>query len=282
MTAPRARVALPSAGRLRDGSIALLEHAGYEVGGFRGSGSRAAVGEIEFIEMRPRDAAAWLAAGRIDAAFLSTDIALEDDLGHLPSVGLGFARSDLVVASRDDDGRTAVADLAGATVATHLPHATGQWFDAQGVDVTVVAMGGALEGVCAAGLADAIVDLRATGTSLAQHRLRVLGEMAECEALFVHHEVNVLDEVVLRLEAALAGGRHRYVMLHMAPDRVQQLTGIFTGLASPTILPLAGRDNLVAVHLVVETDAFWDRLGDLRRLGASGIVALPPDAVLIE
>jgi len=74
--------------------------------------------------------------------------------------------------SRDDDGRSTASDLEGAVVATHLPVATAAWFEAQGIGVTVVSMGGALEGVCAAGLADAIVDLRETGTSLSQNRLR--------------------------------------------------------------------------------------------------------------
>lgn len=274
-----ARVALPSSGRLRDGAVELLTHAGYDVGSLRGTGARAELGGVELIEMRPRDAAAWLAAGRVDAAFVSTDIVLEDDLSHLPAVPLGFAQSELVVASRDDDGRTTAADLSGATVATHLPNATAAWFERQGIEVTVVAMGGALEGVCAAGLADAIVDLRATGTSLAQNRLRVLAEIARCEALFAY-DGEALGELVLRLEAALAGRARRYVMLHLPPSRLDALTDIFTGLASPTVLPLTGRDDLVAVHLVVETDAFWARLHDLRRLGATGIVALPPDAVV--
>jgi ATP phosphoribosyltransferase len=100
------RVGLPSRGRLRDEVISLLDHAGFSVSAFRGADARATVEGIEFIEMRPRDAAAWLAAGRLTAAFISTDIALEYDLGDWPSADLGFAKSDLVLAARDDD-RTA-------------------------------------------------------------------------------------------------------------------------------------------------------------------------------
>lgn len=275
-----ARIAVPSRGRLRDGVVALMEHAGFRTSAFRGTGARATVEGLEFIEMRPRDAAAWLAAGRIDAAFLSTDIVLEDGLHHLEAIPLGMARSDLVVASRDDDGRTSAADLSGAVVATHLPHATGAWFAEQGVEVTVVAMGGALEGVCAAGLADAIVDLRETGTSLSQNRLRVLAEIARCEALFVHDGAEGLEDIALRLHAALDAGRHRYVMLHLPPAQVEHLAALFPGLASPTVLPLSGRTDLVAVHLVVEAGALWARLSEIRRIGGSGIVALPPDALL--
>lgn len=275
-----ARIAVPSQGRLRDGVVALLDHAGFRTSALRGTGARTTIGDIEFIEMRPRDAASWLAAGRIDAAFLSTDLVLEEGLGRLSAMPLGLSRSALVVASRDDDGRESASDLAGAVVATHLPAATSAWFQEHQIEVTVVAMGGALEGVCAAGLADAIADLRETGTSLSQNRLRVLAEIVPCEALFVHTENPKLDDVSLRLRAAMDAARHRYVMLHLPPSGIEALTALFPGLAAPTVLPLAGRDDLVAVHLVVEAAALWERLGEVRAIGGSGIVALPPDALL--
>lgn len=272
------RVAVPSGGRLRDSVLMLLDHAGFATSGFRGAGATATIEGIEFIEMRPRDAGSWLAAGRLNAAFISTDIVLEEQLHKLHRTRLGFVRSDLVVASRDDDGRTSAQDLHGATVATHLPGATSRWFEAQGIDVQVVTMGGALEGVCAAGLADAIADLHETGTSLAQNRMRVIANIERCEAEFV--VVNELGDLQVRLQAALEARKHRYVMLHLPPDRINSLAEIFPGLAAPTVLPLAGRDDLVAVHLVVEADALFKRLTDLQLLGASGIVALPPDALL--
>lgn len=275
------RVAVPSKGRLRDECLALLSSAGYATSMLHGGGSIAAADGLEFIEMRPRDAAAALAAGQLAAAFLATDIVAEHDLAELRALPLGFSRSDLVLASRDDDGRTGVADLAGGIVATHLPRTTERFFAMKGVDVTVVPMGGSLEGVCAAGLADAIVDLRETGTSLMTNRLRVLEVLTACEALFVRRDGTAgLDDMTLRLDAVLTARRHRYVMLHVSRDRLDDLRTVFSGLASPTVLPLAGREDLVAVHFVVSADELWDRLGDLRALGATGIVALQPQALL--
>ena len=277
-----ARVAVPSKGRLRDEVLALLKAAGYPTAMLHGAGSIAAVHNLEVIEMRPRDAAAALAAEQLDAAFLATDIVAEHGLEHLSALPLGFSRSDLVVASRDDDGRTGVGDLQGSVVATHLPEVTRRFFADKGVDVTVLEMGGSLEGVCAAGLADAIVDLRETGTSLMTNRLRVLEVITGCQALFVRRNggTAALDDLSLRLDAVLAARRHRYVMLHIARSRLEDLRGMFPGLASPTVLPLAGRDDLVAVHFVVTASELWERLGDLRTLGATGIVALQPQALL--
>ena len=274
------RVAVPSGGRLRDGVLGLLQHAGYPTGAFRGATTRANIEGLEFLEMRPRDAGAWLAAGRVEAAFVSSDIVLEEELEDRPALPLGLARSDLVIASREDDGRTEAADLAGGVVATHLPRSTRRWFRQKDIDVTVVAMGGALEGVCAAGLADGIADLRETGTSLQQNGLRVLAEIASCQAVFVHSPCPALDDLVLRLGAAIDARRHRYVMLHLPPGQVEELGRLFPGLASPTVLPLAGRQDIVDVHLVADVESIWSSLGELRAVGATGIVAIEPDGLL--
>ncbi|HEY8341100.1 MAG TPA: ATP phosphoribosyltransferase [Egibacteraceae bacterium] len=277
----RVRVGVPSRGRLREQCLTLLAQAGFPTGMLHGGGSIAALDGMELIEMRPRDAAAALAAESLDAAVLATDIVMEHQLEDLPSLPLGFSRSDLVLASRDDDGRQSAADLAGGVVATHLPELTKRYFAEAGVDVTVVSMGGSLEGVCAAGLADAIVDLRETGTSLRANRLRVLEVLRSCQAEFVWRRPSpVLDDLTLRLQAVLSARAHRYVMLHIPRERLESLRQVFPGLAAPTVLPLAGREDLVAVHFVVEDSALWTRLSELRALGATGIVALQPGALL--
>lgn len=280
------RIAIPSKGRLRESVLDVLRRAGYRTSAFRGANASAEIEGIEFIEMRPRDAAAWLGAGRLDAAFISTDMALENEIEDYPTLELGFARSDMVVACRNDAPYNSAADLAGKTVATHLPIWTRRWFDGLGVDVNIVSMGGSLEGICARGMADAIVDLRETGGSLARNSLHAIDEIVSCQAVFSMAETAdpdvsaALSAMVLRIGAADTATKRQYLVLHIHPDKVDQLGTVFPGLAAPTILPLAGRDDLVAIHLVVRKDDLWAKLPTLRQLGASGIVALPTDAIL--
>jgi ATP phosphoribosyltransferase len=132
----------------------------------------------------------------VDGAFISTDIALEDRLEQLATIPLGVALSELVVASRDDDGRASVDDLAGAVVATHMPRVTSAWFEARGVATTVVTMGGALEGVCAAGMADAIVDPpRNWYPALSQNRLRVLATITNCQGAVSSSETTPVSKI---------------------------------------------------------------------------------------
>lgn len=278
-----ARIAVPSKGRLRDRVFDLLRGAGYNLRRLGTDNAALLVEGIEFIEMRPRDAAAWLRARRLDAAFISTDTALEEGIDDWPAVDLGFARSDLVLACRTDAPYATAGDLAGRTVATHLPNWTRRWFDEKGIDIDVVAMGGSLEGICARGLADAIVDLRETGNSLWRNSLHVIEEGPACQAVFAHppdQDNHEIDALLLRMEAARTARSRQYLMMHIPPDRVADLEGIFPGLAAPTLLPLAGRNDLVAVHLVVEQERLWAHLPALRALGATGIVALPTDAIL--
>lgn len=276
------RIAVPSKGRLRESVLDVLRRAGYNTSAFRGSNASAVIEDIEFIEMRPRDAAAWLSAGRLDAAFISTDTALENEVEDLPTVELGFSRSDMIVACRNDAPFTSASDLVGKTVATHLPKWTKRWFDSKGIEVEVVSMGGSLEGICARGMADAIVDLRETGGSLQRNRLRVLEDGHACQAIFSWPEQpnEQIDGLLLRLEAALEARSTQYVMLHLPNDKVDELGSVFPGLAAPTVLPLAGRDDLVAAHIVVQRANLWSKLGELRAMGATGIVALPTDAIL--
>lgn len=280
-----ARIAVPSSGRLRESVLDLLAHAGYSRRAFDSMNTSAVVEGIEFVEMRPRDAAAWLAEGKLDAAFISTDTALENELEDWPSMDLRFSRSDLVVACREDATITSLGDLDGATIATHLPRWTERWMEREGVSAHVVFMGGSLEGVCARGMADAIVDLRETGGSLQRNRLRVLAEGEHCQAIFGWSPApmslsSAVADLSLRLEAALDARSTQYVMLHIPATQVDQLASVFPGLAAPTILPLSGRDDLVAAHIVVQRKNLWTKLGALRQLGATGIVALPTDAIL--
>jgi len=275
-------VAIPSKGRLRDGAVDLMGLAGINA---RTSGSASTVdteSRIRFLEMRPRDAAAWLQAGRIAAAFISTDTAMEAGVADYPSIPLGYSKSDLIIACRDNSGFTSPADLAGKTVATHLPKTTRQWFSDQGVQANVVSMGGSLEGVCALGLADAIVDLRQTGNSLALNNLHAMEVMASCQAILAWNPDVTADIkwVTERIQAAVEGRKAQYLIFHLPTDQVANLGQAFVGLESPTVLPLDGHDDLVAVHVVVKTSEMWTQLADLRTLGASGIVTLPVHALM--
>lgn len=275
-----ALVAFPTSGRLRDGSIELLASAGYR-GIATSAGALVGAGTFSFIGMRPRDAAAALASGQLHGAFVSADIADEARLADLAQMRLGFAQSTLILAVPVDSGFRSVADLQGATIGTHLPRLATDYLRRSGVAAEVIAFGGSLEGLCAAGLVDAIVDLSASGQSLVRNGLRVLSSIQECEAMFVWDaNCKALEPLLIRLRAAMDGAGSHYVMLHIAASAVERLTEIVHGLATPTLIPLDGAHSMVAAHLVIGSEQFWASLPALRAVGATGIVAVPIAALV--
>lgn len=276
-------VAIPSKGRLREGAIDLMGHAGINAHTGGGASKIVPGAHMRFLEMRPRDAAEWLRAGRIAAAFISTDTALEAGVGDYPSIPLGFSSSDLVLACRKDSEFASAADLSGKTIATHLPKTTRKWLAEQSIEAVVVTMGGALEGVCSLGLADAIVDLRQTGNSLAINNLHTIEVMASCQAILSWNPAHAehLEWMTTRIQAAVDGRKAQYLIFHMPVDQVENLSDAFVGIESPTVMPLRGRSDLVAVHVVVQTSEMWSHLPALSELGASGVVALPVHAMML-
>lgn len=275
-------VAIPSKGRLRDGAVDLMGHAGINARTGGGASKIMPGSQLRFLEMRPRDAAEWLRAGRLAAAFISTDTAMEAGVADYPSIPLGFSSSDLVIACRNTSDFKTAADLAGKTIATHLPKTTRAWLAVRGIEADIVTMGGALEGVCSLGLADAIVDLRQTGNSLAVNNLHTLEVMASCQAILSWNPDSAADVgwITTRIQAAVDGRKAQYLIFHMPVDQVENLSDAFVGIESPTVMPLRGRDDLVAVHVVVQTSEMWSHLPALNELGASGIVALPCHAMM--
>ena len=232
--------------------------------------------------MRPRDAAAWLHAGRIAAAFISTDTALEAGAADYPSIPLGFSSSDLVIACRDDSGFETPADLAGKTIATHLPKTTRQWLADRSIDASVVGHGWFARRCLRARSCrrdrGPPPDRQQLGAQQSAHA-RSHGEMpgdpgVEPRCRSRHR----MDDRTNSGSSRRPQGAVPDLPSTYRPGR-QPGSGL-EGLESPTVLPLDGHEDLVAVHVVVKTSEMWSHLADLRTLGASGVVALPVHALM--
>lgn len=185
----RLRVAVPK-GALWEGSLAALASAGVDVAPLADAGRLLTVTsrEIEFVISKPADIPAYVAYGAVDAAIAGRDVLLEAGLEVAEMVDLGFGACRLVVAE-PDDARVRVAEhyrhLSVIRVATKYPRITERHFGAKGVQVEVVKLNGNVEIAPLIGLADQIVDITATGTTLRENRLRVVEEVLSSTARFV-------------------------------------------------------------------------------------------------
>ena len=198
---------------------------------------------------------------------------------------LGYGRCRLTAAVPTDSACRTIADLAGLRVATAHPNTTRRFFAAEGIAVDVIPISGAVEVAPRLGLAEAIVDLVSTGSTLVMNGLRQVGDVLASEAILVANpkagasRAAELEAIDTMLSAVLAARGRKYLMMN-APAACQgDLERLLPSLESPTVIPLA-HDGMIAIHSVVGADEVWGLLPRLKAAGASGILVLPIEKIV--
>ncbi len=277
------RLAIPNKGRLNEDARSLLADAGLEV---RAASDRALVaslgGEFEGIFVRAQDIPELVADGSADAGITGWDLVQEADRGLVSQLDLGFGRCRLVVAAREESGVRTLDDLAdGTRVATVFPRVTARFLAEQGKAVTLVPVSGAVEAAPHLGIADVILDLTSSGSTLRVNGLREVATVLESTAHLVvagddraptGDRRQALDELVSALRSVLAGRDQRYVMANVPRTRLDDVRRILPGISGPTVIDVLNGGEKVAVHAVCPTAGIYRTLNALKAIGAEGIL----------
>jgi len=272
------RIAVPNKGRLHDPTLELLDRAGIGVedGADRQLYADTVDPEITVLYARAADIPEYVADGAADVGITGYDQVREsavDDVAEL--LDLDFGKCRLVLAAPEDGDISEPADLAGKTVATEFPTVTREYFDGLGVDPEIVEVTGATELTPHVEMADAIVDITSTGTTLRVNRLAVIDEvLASSVRLFAREDVRddpKVQQVETALRSVLDANGKRYLMLNAPEDRLDDVKTVLPGLGGPTVLDV-DEPGMVAVHAVVEERAVFEAVNDLKEVGASGIL----------
>ena len=276
------RIALPNKGRLAEEARELFTDAGLEI---RAAGPRALTaslgGEFQALFVRAQDIPEFVADGAADAGVTGADLILESgrDLDELAD--LTFGRCRLAVAAKEDSGFERVESLVdGTRIATVFPRITAEYFAARGQRVEVVPVSGAAEIAPHIGIADVIVDLVSTGSTLRVNGLREIATVLESSARLIaapgaradSGRARALDELVGALGSVLAARGKRYVMANVPRDRLAEVKRVVPGLNGPTIIDIVNGGTFVAVHAVVAAATIYRTIADLKALGAEGIL----------
>jgi ATP phosphoribosyltransferase len=275
------RLAVPNKGRLREPALELLRDAGLDVDASdRSLIARAANQDLEILFARTADVIAFVADGVADLGVTGEDLLLEA-ASELPVVRrLGFGRCRLSIAVPVDAPWSGLEELAGLRIATSHPSILRRTLAERSIPAGVIPLSGAVEVAPRLGVADAIADLVATGSTLVVNGLRVVEDVLASEAVLVANpdvlarragEVDALDTV---LGAVLAARGRTYLMMNAPRACLEELEALLPGLESPSIVPLA-HEGMVAIHSVVPSDDVWSLLPRLKAAGASGLLALP-------
>lgn len=276
------RIALPNKGRLSDEARELFTDAGLEV---RAAGPRALTaslgGEFQALFVRAQDIPEFVADGAADAGITGFDLVRESGRALDELADLEFGRCRLAVAARDESGVNALDDIAeGARVATVFPRITEQFFRERGQVVTVVPVSGAAEIAPHIGIADVIVDLVSTGSTLRVNGLREIATVLESSSRLIASptvradtaRARALDELVAALSSVIAARGKRYVMANVPRARLDDVKRIVPGLNGPTVIDIMNGGAFVAVHAVVGVATIYRTIADLKALGAEGIL----------
>lgn len=282
----RFRLAVPNKGRLVEPTLALLHASGLVFEEHdRSLVAHVANQPLDVLFVRTGDVVEFVADGVADAGITGADMLAEAGRDLSVIARLGYGRCRLAAAVPSDAPARAVEDLAGSRVATAHPNTTRRFFAERAVPVEVVALSGAVEVAPRLGLADAIVDLVSTGSTLQMNGLRPVADVLASEAVLVAgpdtsaERPGELEAIELMLGSVLAARDRKYLMMNAPATRLAELMDLLPGLESPSVIPLA-HAGMIAIHSVVGADEVWGLLPRLRAAGASGILVLPIEKIL--
>ena len=282
----RLRLAIPNKGRLLEATLGLLHDAGLVFEEHdRSLVARVQNHPLDILFVRTGDVIEFVNDGVADAGVTGGDILAESGVDLPVLRQLGYGRCRLVAATAADSPYEAISDLAGVRIATSHPNVTRRFFAQQGIQVEVISLSGAVEVAPRLGLADAIVDLVSTGSTLAMNGLRAIGDILASEAILltnpqaVRQRPDELDGIVTMLGSVIAARGRKYLMMNAPAVKLGELEALLPGLESPSVIPLA-HAGMIAIHSVVGADEVWGLLPRLKGAGASGILVLPIEKIL--
>ena len=271
------RIAVPNKGRLHEPAMDLLDRAGLHVtdGADRKLYARTVDPDVTVLYARASDIPEYVADGAADVGITGLDQAREAEVDLVDLLDLEFGACRLVLAAPEDGDIDAVGDLAGGTVATEFPSVTRRFFDERGVAVDIVEVSGATELTPHVDIADAIVDITSTGTTLRMNRLAEVADVLDSSVrLLARGDVaddEKVQQVRMALASVLAAEDRRYLMLNVPETALDDVREVLPGMSGPTVMDIAGSAE-VAVHAVVDEREVFETINALKAVGASDVL----------
>lgn len=278
------KIALPNKGRLERPATELFKQAGFR---FERTERSLAVpvrgAPIELLYVRAKDVVELVADGAADLGVTGLDLTREAGAPVSVALELGFGRCSLVAAAPEGSSIETIEDFAGSRIATSHPHTVASYFAEKDIAVTPVPLAGSVEVAPRLDVADAVVDLVSTGSTMLVNGLTPITEILESQAILIERIGSTRSEtaqtVVTMLKAAMAARHRRYLVMNCSEACVDSIAEVIPGIAAPTVLPLT-EPGMVAIHSVVDADDVWHVIPKLKAIGASGILVLEMQQVL--
>ena len=280
-------------GSLQDATIALFRRSGWKID-VNGRSYFPEINDdsIECAICRAQEMSGYVESGTLDAGLTGQDWIAENESDIQVVTDLVYSKvssrvAKWVVAVPYDSPAQRIEDLEGKKIATELTNYTRRYFSEKNINVTVEFSWGATEAKAVSGLADAIVEVTETGSTIKAHGLKIIHEMMQTNTqLISNHEVwkdpekrQKLEQIALLLNGALLGEKLVGLKMNVPEARLEQVVSLLPSLNAPTVSPLY-RSDWFSVETVVGSDIVRELMPKLLKVGAEGIIEYPLNKVV--
>lgn len=281
------RIAVQSKGRLNEDTMLLLQEAGIKlVSDKRTLLVPSKNFPLEILFLRDDDIPQSVATGVADVGVVGENEFREKREDACIIKRLGFSKCRLSIALPKAIEYTGPEWLNGKKIATSYPVILRSFLEEKGVNAEIHTITGSVEIAPGIGLADCIFDIVSSGSTLVSNQLKEVEVVMQSEALLIGHTAltaekqEVLDELLFRIQAVQQADNKKYVLMNVPNDSIQAIVNTLPGMKSPTIMPLAN-EGWSSLHAVIDEKRFWEIIGQLKALGAEGILVLPIEKMIL-
>lgn len=275
------KIAVQKSGRLHDDSMKILNDIGISIDNGRDQLKASAKNfPIEVFYLRNGDIPQYLIDGVVDAAIIGENLLVEKG-GTIKVVEpLGFSTCRVSIAVPKSTKYNGVQDLNNTRIATSYPNTVNQFLKDNNLTAQLHIINGSVEIAPNIGLADAIVDIVSSGSTLFKNNLKEVEVILKSQAvLAVSPKITsetqaILDKLQFRLKSVLRARQSRYILLNAPNDKLDDIIKILPGMKSPTVLPLA-ESGWSSIHSVINKNDFWEIIDELKANGAESILVCP-------
>ncbi len=283
------KLAIQKEGRLTEETLEFLRKSGLEFESYKQRlFSLCRNFPLEILYVRDDDIPDYVASGIVDLGILGQNILNEERPKVKKLLNLRYGFCSLIVAVPKESCIKNLNDLKGKTIATSYPQSAKKFFKENNIPINIVKISGSVEITPALGVAQAIVDLVSTGSTLALNDLRILTKIYDSESVFVANQKSVssnekqvlIQKLVMRFKGVLSAKNYKYIMMSAPEEILPKLKKLVPGLKSPTISPLT-KPGWISVQTVIKEEVFWETIERLKKAGAQGIIILPIEKIII-
>ncbi len=287
MDRSKLKIAIQKSGRLHDDSVRLLKDCGIEIkNGANKLKTESDSFPLEIYFLRDDDIPQYVEDAVADIGIVGENVVYEKNKSIDVVERLGFGKCRLSIAVSRTENYDNITFLAGKKIATSYPGIVGKFLKDNKVNAEIHEISGSVEIAPGIGLADAIVDLVSSGSTLFANGLKEAETILQSQAVMIKNksisiEQNVLlEKLLFRIRAVKKAKNNKYVLLNAPNENLQTIIGLLPGMKSPTVLPLA-EPGWSSVHSVLSENEFWDIIEKLKDAGAQGILVVPIEKMIL-